>query len=114
MSHSPRGDGQLRYQGRLCVPDVADLRGQILEEAHVSRYSIPLRATKMYFNLREVYWWDGLKRDIAEFVAKCPNCQQVKIEQLKLSGLTQVMDVPTWNWEEINMEFVSRLPLTRR
>ncbi|WMV13915.1 hypothetical protein MTR67_007300 [Solanum verrucosum] len=37
----------------------------------------------MYRNLREVYWWNGMKKDIAEFVAKCPNCQQVKVEQKK-------------------------------
>ena len=70
----------LRYQGRLCVPDVDGLRDQILEEANGSRYSIHLGSTKMYHDLREIYWWEGLKRDIAEFVAKCPNCQQIKVE----------------------------------
>ena len=83
MRHSPGGDGVLRYQGRLCVPNVEDLRKQILEEAHGSRYSIHPGATKMYHDLRVVYWWDGLKSDIAEFVAKCPNSQQVKAEHLK-------------------------------
>ena len=60
----------------------------------------------MYYILKEVYWWDILKRDIAEFVAKYPNCQQVKFEHLYPSGLTQTMEVPTWKWEEINMDFV--------
>ncbi|KAH0655149.1 hypothetical protein KY290_030942 [Solanum tuberosum] len=45
--------------------------------ASLSGYSINLGATKMYRDLREVYWWNGMKRDIADFVAKCPNCQQV-------------------------------------
>ena len=78
----------LRYQGRLCVPDVDDLRNRVLEESYGSRYSIHPGYTKMYRDLREVYWWDGLKRDITEFVASCPNFQQVKIEHLKPSGLT--------------------------
>ena len=78
MSYSPRGDGVFRYQGRLSILDVEDLRNQILEEAHGSRYSIYLGATKMYHYLREVYWSDGIKRDIEEFVAKCPNCQKIK------------------------------------
>ena len=81
MSHpikSGRVDDVLSYQGRLCVPDVEDLRNRILEVAHGSLYSIYSGATKMYQDLREVYWWDDLKRDIAEFVAKFPNCQQVK------------------------------------
>ncbi|XP_015164045.1 uncharacterized protein [Solanum tuberosum] len=47
-------DGVLRYQGRLCVPDVDDLMGRILEEAHGFRYSIQPGATKMYRDLRDL------------------------------------------------------------
>ena len=64
----------LRYQGRLCVPKVGELRKQILAEAHNSRYSIHPGDTKMYCDMREVFWWNGMKRDIADFVAKCPYC----------------------------------------
>ena len=72
---SQGGDGVLRYQGSLCVPDVDDFKRQFLEEADGSRYFIHPGATKMYHDLQNVYWWDGLKRDVVEFVAKCPNCQ---------------------------------------
>ena len=68
----------LRYKGKFCVLHVDDFRGKILNETHGSRYSIRSSAIKMYCDLREVYWWDGLKKDIAEFVSKCQNCQQVK------------------------------------
>ncbi|WMV54527.1 hypothetical protein MTR67_047912 [Solanum verrucosum] len=85
---SQGGNGVLRYQGRLCVPDVGELRQHILTEAHNSRYSIHPGATKMYRDLREVYWWNGMKRDIANFVAKCPNCQQVKVKHQKPAGAT--------------------------
>ena len=77
------GYGVLLYKGRLCVPDVGELRQHILAEAHNSRYSIHLGATKMYRDLREVYWWNGMKRDIADFVSKFPICQQVKVEHQK-------------------------------
>ena len=53
---SQGGDGVLRYQGRLCVPDVGELRQHIFAESHNSRYSIHPGATKMYRDLREVYW----------------------------------------------------------
>ena len=62
---------------------VDDLRNRILEEAHVSPYSFYPGSTKMYHYFRKVVWWDGLKRDIAEFVANCLNFQQVKDEQQK-------------------------------
>ena len=102
----------LRYQGRLCVPDVDNLRIKILEESYDPQYAIYPDVTKIYCDLREVYWWDGLKRDIEEFVARCPNCQQIKVEHLKTSGLTKVMDKPTWKWEEINIDFIVGLPRT--
>ena len=76
-SFSDWRDCVLRYQGRLCVTDVEDLRKQILEEAHGPYYSIHPGATKIYHDHREVYRWDGLNSDIAMFVAKRPICQQV-------------------------------------
>ncbi|WMV58615.1 hypothetical protein MTR67_052000 [Solanum verrucosum] len=61
---SQGGDGVLRYQCRLCVPNVDGLREKILEEAHSSRYFMHPGATKMYRDLRKVNWWNGLKKDI--------------------------------------------------
>ncbi|WMV18994.1 hypothetical protein MTR67_012379 [Solanum verrucosum] len=111
---SQGGDGVLRYQGHLCVPDDDGLREQILEEAHSSRYSIYPGATKMYHDLREVYWWNGMKRDIEGFVAKCPNCQQVKVQHQRPGGLSQDISTPNWKWEDVNMDFIVGLPRTRR
>ena len=55
-----------------------------------------------------------MKRDIANFLGKCPNCQQVKVEHQKPEGMTQEIDIPTWKWDVINMDFITRLPRTRR
>ena len=107
-------DGVLPYQRRLYVPNIDGLRSRILEEAHGTRYSIHPGSTKMYHNLREVFWWEGFKKDITEFVAKCPNFQQVKAEHQKPGGLLQEIQVPTWKWENINMDFVVGLPRTQK
>ncbi|WRX26840.1 Reverse transcriptase domain - like 10 [Theobroma cacao] len=80
-------DGVLRYGTRLYVPDGNGLRRKILEEAHMAAYVVHPRATKMYQDLKEVYWWEGLKRDVAEFVFECLVCQQVKAEHQKPAGL---------------------------
>ncbi|XP_070043102.1 uncharacterized protein [Nicotiana tomentosiformis] len=54
---------------------LAGLRRQVLGETHYSRYSVHPGATKMCHDIREIYWWDGIKKDIAEFVSQCSNCQ---------------------------------------
>ena len=64
----------------------------------------------MYHNIRDLYWWDGMKKDIADFVSKCLTCQQVKAEHQKPSGKLQPLPIPEWKWERITMDFVTGLP----
>ena len=72
-------EGTLRLGTKLCVPDVDELRKEIMEKVHFSTYSIHPSSTKMYHELKDIYWWNGMKRDIAKFVSKCLTCQQVKL-----------------------------------
>ena len=74
-SFSPRKYGVLRYQGRLCVPNIDSFRPNIIVEAHGSRYSFHPGSTKIYHDLKEIYWRKGMKRDISMFVEEFPNCQ---------------------------------------
>src|SRR5215470_12911731 len=71
-------EGVLRCGKRLCVPNDEELRRIILEEAHSSRYTVHPGSTKMYQDLKQLYWWEGMKRDIGDFVSRCLVCQQVK------------------------------------
>ena len=64
----------LRLGTRLYVPDVDELRKEIMEEAYFCTYSIHPGSTKMYHDLKDTYWWNGMKRDIVEFVSKCLTC----------------------------------------
>ena len=68
-------DGTLLYKGRLCVPSVEVLKREIMEEAHNSAYAMHPGSTKLYRTLKDNYWWSGMKKDIAEFVARCLVCQ---------------------------------------
>ena len=97
-----------------CVPNVDYLPTRIVAEAHGSRLYIHPGSTKMYHDLRQIYWWDGMKNDIARYVAKCPNCRQVKAKHLKPGGLTHIIEVPTWEWEATNMDFVVGIPKNKR
>ena len=71
-----------------------NLREEILEEAHFAAYSVYPGATKMYHSIRDLYLWDELKKDIADYVAKCLTCQQVKAEHHKPSGKLQPLPIP--------------------
>ena len=99
---------------RLCVPDVIELKKEIMEEAHSSAYAMHPGSTKLYRTLKDHYWWRGMKREIAEFVSKCLTCQQIKIEHQKPAGLLQPLSIPEWKWERITMDFVTGLPKTQR
>jgi hypothetical protein len=111
---SMASDGAILFEGRICVPRDQELRRLILEEAHKSSFSIHPGATKMYQDLKKEYWWPGMKTDIAEFVARCIVCQQVKIEHQRPAGLLQPLEIPQWKWEHITMDFVGELPRTQK
>jgi hypothetical protein len=68
-------EGVLWYKGRICLPNVKELKYKILHEAHESGYSIHLGGNKMYHDLKATYWWYGMKRDVAEYVTLCDTCQ---------------------------------------
>jgi hypothetical protein len=70
------------FKNRICVPEIKKLRETILREAHDLAGS-----TKMYQDLKQRYWWYGMKKDVAAHVALCDTCQRVKAEYQRPVGL---------------------------
>ena len=68
----------------------------------------------MYRTLKEHYWWNGMKKEIASFVSRCLTCQQVKVEHQRPVRKIQLLPIPVWKWEKITMDFVTGLPRTQR
>jgi hypothetical protein len=66
--------GVLWCKGRICVPNVKELKDKIHREAHNSTYYIHLEGNMMDQDLKATYWWYGMKRDIAEYVTLCDTC----------------------------------------
>ncbi|GJS60650.1 reverse transcriptase domain-containing protein [Tanacetum coccineum] len=83
-----KGDRSLYFMDRIWVPLVGGVRTVIMDEAHKSRYSVHPRADKMYYDLRDMYWWPEMKRDIATYIRE-------------------------WKWENTTMDFITKLPKTR-
>nr|GEU53346.1 reverse transcriptase domain-containing protein [Tanacetum cinerariifolium] len=82
-------------------------------KAHNNRYSVHLGADKMYHDLRDMYWWSGMQRDIATYVSKCLTCSKVKAEHQRPSRLLQQPKIPEWKWNNITIDFITKLPKTK-
>nr|GEU48291.1 putative reverse transcriptase domain-containing protein [Tanacetum cinerariifolium] len=93
----------------LEIPLVGGIRKLIMNEAYTSRYSVHPVMDKMYYDLRDLYWWPGMKKYIAEYVIKCLTCSKIKAEHQKPSGLPQQPEIPAWKLEKITMDLVIRL-----
>jgi hypothetical protein len=106
--------GVLWFKDHLVVPKVPQLRQQILDEAHLSRYSIHLGNNKMYQDLKQQFWWTKMKIEIARYVARSGICQRVKVVHLKSVGPLQPLSIPGWKWESIIMDFIVGLPKTSK
>ncbi|GJZ62851.1 putative reverse transcriptase domain-containing protein [Tanacetum coccineum] len=81
-----------------------------MDEAHTSKYSVHPDADKMYYDLRDLYWWPGMKKDIVDYVSKCLTCSKINSEHPKPSGLLQQLEIPEWKWEKITMDLVTKFP----
>nr|GEX57081.1 putative reverse transcriptase domain, ribonuclease H-like domain, aspartic peptidase domain protein [Tanacetum cinerariifolium] len=108
----PRTDGTLCFNNRSWLPCYGDLRALIMHESHKSRYSVHPGSDKIYQDLKQLYWWHNIKVDIATYVSKCLTCLRVQAEHQKPYGLLVQPEIPQWKWDNITMDFVTKLPMT--
>ncbi|GJZ21006.1 putative reverse transcriptase domain-containing protein [Tanacetum coccineum] len=104
----PRADETLCLNGRSWLPCYGDLRIVIMHESHKSKYSIHSGSDKMYQD--KLYWWPNMKVEIATYVSKCLMCARVKTKHQRPSGLLVQPKIPQWKWDNVTMDFVTKLP----
>ena len=100
----------LTYFKQVCVPGIRGLKKEIMSRGHHSPYTVHPGGIKMYRDVKGLYWWNNMKRDIAKFVEQCLNCQQVKAEHQRPAGTLKPLLIPKWKWDEIAMDFILGLP----
>ncbi|GKC06806.1 putative reverse transcriptase domain-containing protein [Tanacetum coccineum] len=105
----PRADRTFCLKNRSWIPCFGDLRTLIMHESHKSKYSIHLGSDKMYQDLKKLYWWPNMKAEIATYVSKCMTCAKVKTKYQKPSSLLVQPIILIWKWENITMDFVTKL-----
>ncbi|GJU47244.1 retrotransposable element Tf2 [Tanacetum coccineum] len=90
-------DGILWQGTKLCVPEDPTLREALMTEAHSSPFLIHPGSTKMYHDLKQHFWWSGMKRDVATFCVEVFNMSAgFKIEHQRASGQLQPDKIPVW------------------
>ncbi|GJT39061.1 putative reverse transcriptase domain-containing protein [Tanacetum coccineum] len=106
----PRADGTLCFNGRSWLPSYGDLRTVIMHESHKLKYSIHPGSDKMYQDMKKLYWWPNMKANIATYVSKCLTYAKVNSEHQRPSGLLVKHKILEWKWDNITMDFVTKLP----
>jgi hypothetical protein len=105
-------DELLRFNGRIYVLLNDELINFILSEAHREVYMAHPGIMKMRKNLKPLFFWKGMKDDIVSYMARCLECQLVKVDHRHPTRLLQPHVIPEWKWEVISMDFMVVLPLT--
>jgi hypothetical protein len=103
-------DGILLYKNIIFVPNVQCLKQMILQEMHNVPYAGHPGYQKTIAVVKSHYFWPGMKREIAEYIARCMECQKVKVEHRHPAGLLQPLPIPEWKWEVVTMDFITGLP----
>eukprot|EP00253_Pinus_taeda_P016981 PITA_16981 len=106
--------GMIHFKQRLYVPNQDKIKNLIMDEFHVSHYAGHPGYQKMMTAIRKDYFWPGMKKKIAEYLARCLECQQIKAEHQHPAGLLQPLPIPEWKWEIISMDFITGLPKTKK
>eukprot|EP01018_Ginkgo_biloba_P018968 Gb_14602 [translate_table: standard] len=103
-------DGLLWYGDRVIVPDVAELKYKILYEIHDSPFASHTGRDKTYEASKKYVYWKNMRKEIAEYIQTCEQCQVNKADRSLPGGLLHPLPVPEGKWESISMDFVTSLP----
>lgn len=106
--------GMVSYKKRLYVPNQSNIKSLILDEFHKSPYAGHPGYQKLITALRKEYYWLGMKRNVAEYLTHCSECQKIKTEHQHPAGLLHHLPIPRWKWETISMDFITGLSKSKR
>ena len=105
-------NGILLRKNRIFVPNVQDLKRMILHETHNVPYAGHPGYQNIVATIKSHYFWPGMKKEIAEYITRCMECQKVKVENRHLAGLLQPLTILEWKWEMVTMDFITGFPRT--
>lgn len=97
-------------RGRLCIPDIPELKTQLIREHHDVPFSAHPGVRRTLQLVAKHYFWPFLARDVQAYVLTCNRCQVNKVQNQKPKGLLQPLPVPTRRWSDISLDLITHLP----
>ena len=107
-------DGLLIHKNRIYVPISGELRNLVLKEMHNVPYIGHPNYQKIIAAVRSQLFWPGMKRDVVDYIARCMECQRVKVEHRHPTGLLQPLPIPKKKWEVIAIDVITKFLKTTR
>jgi hypothetical protein len=107
-------DEIILYKNILYVSNSHELRSMILKDMHNVPYDGHPGYQKKVVAVKRQYYWPGMKKEIAKYIAKCLECQKVKVEHRHPTGLLQPFPILEWKWEVVKMDFFTKYPRTSK
>jgi hypothetical protein len=107
-------DEIIMYRGRNYVPNSHELKKMILREIHNVPYVGHPGYQKTIAAIKIQYYWLGMKKEVVYFIAKCLECQKVKVDNRHPARLLHPLPIPEWKWEVVTMDFITKLPKTNK
>ena len=105
--------GLLYFKNKLRVASDSTLKTIILTEFHNSPIGGHAGILKTFLKVSASFYWPGLRSDVKQYVGKCLVCQQIKYPTSKVAGLLQPLPIPENIWEDISMDFITGLPVSK-
>jgi hypothetical protein len=106
--------GLLGFKNRHYIPDSIELKLTFLDEVHKKQYFGDPGYQKTIKTLRKLFYWTNMKGEIAKYLARFQDCQQVKAEHQHQANLLQSLPIPKWKWETISVDLITSLPKTEK
>jgi len=103
-------EGQLYYRGRRYVPEDSELQLHLIKDHHDTPLAGHPRRSKTFYLLSRQYYWKTMRKQVDRYVRSCAECQKFRTSRHAGFGVLRPLPVPEKPWEEISMDFVTRLP----
>jgi hypothetical protein len=102
------------YKGKVYVPNSSEMKNAVLKEMHNVPYVGNPRYQKTIAVVRSHFFWTGMKKEVANYIAKCLECQKVKTKNRHPTCLLHPFPILEWKWEVVTIDFITKLPRTMK